>query len=303
MAGAGGAAGAAQGTPLAQGEDAPREIVVDDGNIYWATTHAVRSLPKAGGTPTTLFTSSQNTPTTLTADATNLYFGYVMSPTAVLTVPKAGGQAVMLVATGQPSGFVIDADFVYWFDSSDNMVRRTAKAGGGTPEVLAAQPPLNLAAIDDQSLYGFTTQAEPRIGRIAKADGTTTILRPSDPATIFIRQLAIDPSYVYFTTFMITAQSSVLNRMTKTGGDMTELASGLDQAAALAVTSDAIYWITAGDSGPPGYLARIPIAGGAAVNVATASHPVGLAVDAQYAYWTEFGTLGSRDGRVMRVAR
>ena len=295
--GAGGTGGA---TVLALGEAEPSTIVVDDTYVYWTTTTAVRRMPKEGGAVTTLF-SSLDSPDELKADDTSLYWTSIHANQGVMSGAKTGG-TITTVAPGTARGLTIDADFAYWIQDgpSDEVMVRLAKMGGGTPATIASQTSFGRAAADDQFLY-WAEGHMGRIQRVAKAGGTIVDLRAKDPDTTILATLdAID---IYFVTYGPVAQSSTLQRIAKTGGATTMLASGLDQPSDLAVTADAVYWLAQGDSGPTGALIKLSKTNGSQLSKVASQAPYRLALDAQYVYWTELGDHGFKNGRIVRIAR
>jgi len=76
------------------------------------------------------------------------------------------------------------------------------------------------------------------------------------------------------------------------------LASGHDNAVAIAVDGQNVYWATAGKMGS---IVRVPTQGGTPVTLATLqNHPVSLALDAGHLYWLNQGDLPD-NGTVMSL--
>jgi hypothetical protein len=296
--GTGGAAGA--GTVLVQGEDSPTTIAVDDTYLYWTTTSAIRRAPKAGGTATTLF-PGLTSPDDLRADATALYWTSTLSGQGIMSGLKTGGQPSTVVP-GTIGHLAVDTDSVYGVDNtmSPNVLLRAPKAGGAAPVTITTQRTFGEMDLDDQFLY-WTEGFKGRVQRVAKAGGTIMDLRPADPGTVILAK--VDATDVYFATVGAVAQSSTLNRVSKTGGATTTLATGLDIPTSLAVTADAVYWAAHGDVGSNGDLLKLSKTDSSVVARVPSQSAYGIAIDAQYVYWTELGVTGSRNGRILRMAR
>jgi hypothetical protein len=72
----------------------------------------------------------------------------------------------------------------------------------------------------------------------------------------------------------------------------------------IALADDAVYLLVSFDWAEPGYIAKVPKAGGGATKLVTDTlNPSSLVVDAQYVYWTEPGRDAARDGRIRRIER
>jgi hypothetical protein len=95
--------------------------------------------------------------------------------------------------------------------------------------------------------------------------------------------LAIDHDYLYF-----ASSSKTVNRMRLAGGDSQQLGTepttcGLGP---IAVDEGFVYWVN-GCARPAGAVRKVPVSGGAAIDVATnESFPSSIAVDSFNIYWT-----------------
>jgi hypothetical protein len=299
--GSGGAGGSGSaGTVLVQGENQPTTLVVDDTYLYWTTKTAVRRAPKAGGTATTLF-PSLSSPDDLRADTSALYWTSLLSGQGIMSGAKTGGQPSTVVS-GTIGHLGVDATSVYGVDNtmSPNVLLGAPKAGGVAPTPVAMQRIFGELDLDDQFLY-WAEGSLGRIQRVAKTGGTITDLRPADTGTVILAK--VDATDVYFAAYGAVAQSSTLNRISKTGGTTAMLATSLDIPSSLAVTDDAVYWVALGDVSGAGAFIKLSKADGSVVTRVASHEAYGLALDAQYAYWTELGDSGASNGRILRIAR
>ncbi len=74
------------GPVLVSGLSNPTGIAIDVDTVYWTESGGlIRKVPKAGGTPVTLYASPYN-PSGIAADGVNVYFGDGVS---MRSVPKA----------------------------------------------------------------------------------------------------------------------------------------------------------------------------------------------------------------------
>jgi hypothetical protein len=299
----GGGGGATAGMTLAEGEDGPSSIALDGTNVYWTTRSAVRRMPKAGGTPTSLF-SAQELPSDMIADDQNLYWAN-RTARRIMRGAKTGGQGTP-IGDGF-GGLGQDAEFVYWLVDSTTTtpitVMRARKDGSGTPELLGSAPSLEPLAVDGQFIYWPEANMGRRVQRMPKAGGAATDIYTAS-ADRSVAVVRLDETSVYFATRQLEAKTSTLEKLPKAGGAAVTLAGSLDAANAIAIAAGSVYWIARDDAGlGPGYLARIPASGGTPITIASdVQSPIALAVDAEHAYWAEFGQ-GVGTGRIRRVAR
>jgi hypothetical protein len=90
-------------TYLATNQQIPRELAVDDANVYWTNfgDGTVVRVPLGGGTATIL-ASGQNQPYGIAVDAANVYWTTSVTNGSVMTVPIGGGTPVVLAARFRP---------------------------------------------------------------------------------------------------------------------------------------------------------------------------------------------------------
>jgi sugar lactone lactonase YvrE len=184
-------------------------------------------------------------------------------------VPGQCPQGCVALATGlpEPNGIALDADAVYWTDSSTGSVLRVAKTGGAAA-----------------NLFGGSPQ-----------DSSTTVSRASG--------IAVDSRFVYWAD----PNGGFVAKVPKAGGTPVMLTMGQSDPTFVAVDATNIYWAQGTNGGSStASLLRMPLNGGVPVTLASMTSPEGIALDATHVYWTDGGTLNAKnqsnhDGAVMRV--
>ncbi|MBX3233083.1 MAG: hypothetical protein KIT84_13010 [Labilithrix sp.] len=133
----------AAGEVIAPQQSDPSMLRQDGDSVYWVTLdNKLRRVAKSGGAVQELGAYADVIDVAVDpAGGNNVY---VLTPTAVRTLPKAGGDAVDLVtlpATHEPLGVVVDATylFVLLADTTDyrTQLLRYSKANVGAPANLA----------------------------------------------------------------------------------------------------------------------------------------------------------------------
>jgi hypothetical protein len=121
-------------------------VVADSTSVYSQTgSLAIASVPKTGGTATTLVAQSLASPTApLALDATDLYWA---SSNAIMKVPKAGGTPVTVAVPAQASALAVDDTNVYWIDSAGLGLMTAAKSCSTCVQGASCTPPANLCDV------------------------------------------------------------------------------------------------------------------------------------------------------------
>jgi hypothetical protein len=263
---------------LAYEDEPPNGIAVDGTNVYWTTVDSVRTVPAAGGTPSTLVSGLFNA-SAIAVDGNSVYFT-TNSPVrgTVMKVSKAGGSPITL-ASGQasPSGLAVDGVNVYWA-TFDGQTIMQVPADGGTAITLAsggAGFPSEVA-VSGGYVY-WTDQLD--VSRAIVGSGGATILTADVGSA-----LAVDASSVYFVTF-----AGTIMKMPSAGGVTTTLAtfqpSAMYENYRMAVDGAFVYWTA--DFG--GTVQKVPLAGGAIITLASGQGtPRTIASDGDNLYWTNF---------------
>jgi hypothetical protein len=133
-----------QTTGISGSPDGAASLVVSGNTIYFTTrTGDFVCSANRDGSMVTVLASMQLNATALTFDATHIYWanaGVVGGGGKIMKVPKAGGQAVQLVADDEssPTVLAIDGNFVYW-GGQDEPIKKVPIAGG-TPTTVTTDP-------------------------------------------------------------------------------------------------------------------------------------------------------------------
>jgi hypothetical protein len=282
----------------------------------------------AGMCPTTTLWSTFDEATALAQDDTHLY---VTDVNGVHVIDKTGSNHALVVSAYWPQGISMSGARMY---VAEPWKVRDFALDGGDPHVIFDRSdasngtPVNGDIAADPPRVFWGTQA----GLFsADLDGSVDPIVPETDASVATSAVALDPSYVYFTT------SAEVLRTPRAGGAVTHLASSLAGVTRLALTDAGVLWgdsvrvyYTTFDGGNSiiatandvrdvvvygdrvyyaatnftvnaGVVATLPLAGGPSVTLAKANMPGRLVVDATSVYWLE--NIDNTPSVLRKVAR
>lgn len=286
---------------LATGQAGAVGIAVDATSVYWTVAAGVKTMPLGGG-PATWLAMSAGGNNFIRSDGTNVYWtSYAQGTVSQIAV---GGGTVTLLASmqTQPQRIAVDTNNVYWtnWTGQGGSVYDVIK-GGGQPFLInqdtgCAQNP-NGVTSDGTNVYWVASSS----GEVCRQPiGSSTAEEPiateqDDPVDI-----AVDAANLYWTNGH--GSNSLMKLSLASSGSVPQpqtIASGQTSPSGIAIDETNVYWANTGSSMGSGSIAKVAIAGGAAVTIASGlSGPVSLAVDAQYVYW-----VNSADGSVMKAPK
>ncbi len=175
-------------------------IGLDADHVFYGEKSAVKSVPLAGGTPTSL--ASGRSIIAAVNDVNVYFFQWPPTGTALASVPKSGGDVTFLgpslnyplaytVHDAAFGNFAQDDDAIYW---SDGGVMRVPKSGG--PAEVVASEATGSFVVDDTHVY-FVVIAKSVIRRVPKTGGSaeTFVTLPPDP---WYSALAVDAKSLYW---------------------------------------------------------------------------------------------------------
>lgn len=149
-------------------------LAVDATSIYFGSgTNGLMVMPKAGGTPTSLAPPIGPAIGSIVTDDDNVYFATTSSESVsnvddwvIVSVPKAGGDATILVSDQPPVNMqmVLDLGFLKW--TNVNMALESMPTSGGGPSQIASTAGSGLAAHDGTLVWS------------GYADGTIRVFAP-----------------------------------------------------------------------------------------------------------------------------
>ena len=250
-------------------------LLVDDDALYWTSNSCVSRANKDGSAASPIDCPSSPPDGHFVMDAAHLYWASSTSKTSGSIFVAMKGESTSTTLLDLPSfrpfGLAIDA------------AAQTLFFGN----LGAGQDPAT-----NPSLLGYTSVTAPS----AKTLGSAPVR--------FFGGIAVTPNAVLVTV----SDSGSLMQLSRPDGTRKTLATGFINPIAVLVEGADAYVVDAGqDVGPePGSIVRVPLAGGKAVPIATGlASPAGIAIDAEYIYFTTLGTSvnGYNDGAVMRVSK
>jgi hypothetical protein len=187
--------GGGTATTLTVRAGSPAHIAVDETSVYWTeTAGGVLRVPLAGGTPSTVATSTGAW--NIALDATNVYW---TTNDGVMMAAKAGGTASRLSGQGPlfpTEGIAVDATNVYWGSNLMPPGLMTVPVQGGSQSVLYAETPPTAPgalAIDATSVYWSDMSNVVHAGPLR--GGTASALATGQTNVVAI---AVDDSSAYW---------------------------------------------------------------------------------------------------------
>ena len=283
---------------LATGLTNPSDIVVDDTSVYFsevAPSGGVRKVGKQGGLVTNL-ASGFRFVNGMAVNQTDLYFAD--SPAnnegTINKVAKSGGSITQL-AGGQASvgDVAVDSSSVYFTDPSGGTVRQVPLGGGSVSILASGQASPAGLAVDDQALY-WTETANPWSLIKLPLNGSGGGLLASFTNTNGVTTAGTS---VFWAENLFDHR---INRISRSGGSITTLASGLMSPADIATDGINIYWV---ENTAQGAVRQVPVAGGTIVTLASGlAEPVALATDGTAVYWIERSGGQAGSGTVRKAA-
>ena len=129
--------GGGKSEKLADEQNVPGNVVVDDKFVYWKTFNSVVKQPKTGGSLQVVFQGGDDEGVVeLSQAGDDLYFAYRSkgnSRWALKKIAKNGGDAVTIVKSYSPKAIVVDDANIYFFDEESlysEALCRVSKNGG-----------------------------------------------------------------------------------------------------------------------------------------------------------------------------
>lgn len=296
---------------LTQGYGSVRNIALDDDAVYFTSTDrwTLGRVGKDGGVGTALVPEGGlKEPTSgLVTDGAYVYASaYTAGGGAgARRVAKDGGLQEPIDTCNTAWSIAVDATDVYWLTGicggRPRMRRRAKEEPDASATLTSLQDDADLypyavsgdTALDETDVYWMSTRQMKKLAKIGIQDGTpVTLFEPAVDDKDHLRALAVaDRLYAVLGDRVIAVP--------KSGGAATVLADAApnpSHARAAIVVADGSVYFTRPEAG---IVARVPSTGGAAETLAKGqAMPTGLAIDAQYVYWSNAG-----DGTIWRVAR
>jgi hypothetical protein len=271
------------GSILAEGEDVPAGIAVDESFVYWVTytwPGTIRRMSKDGCIPPETIAAVGYAPRSILVDNTNVYWGDQGSAPVVRAVPKAGG-AITVIGEGHAiiDFLAQDATNIYWPDPWSHQILTAPKTGGATTLVVSGTGNIAGLAVDDTHVY-WSDYDDGAVKRAAK-DGGGAIqgLASAGPGTWSV---AVDSSMVYW----VAGGTEELWSVDKTGGTPSLLASGWNFRG-LATWGGRVFWAQNGYSTAGSAAVGASDASGTDVFSTSDPGPWWVAVDDTGVYYTD----------------
>ncbi|SEL66254.1 hypothetical protein SAMN05444354_107269 [Stigmatella aurantiaca] len=225
-------------------------IAVTDQDVYFSggayptlSNGFVGRVSKSGGPATRILTNLAAIPAVRETGGDLYVLGSAHPlPGKVNRLNANGSFTAIPASAGKPRFFTGDATHLYWIDTNDGHFYAVPREGG-SPTVVAQSglPTKPLQALtDEDNLYW--------VNRPASGKGWTLWKAPKDGGAaptqlLFIQagkfhQFAMDADTIYFLDYY-----TGLNKISKSGGAVTNIAYADSPGSVLAVDDERLYWI------------------------------------------------------------
>jgi hypothetical protein len=269
---------------LAGGLNHPWSCTIDNQNVYWVENNvlngAVKSVPKNGGSVTTLSTGVE--PDAIAVDTVQVYWIERNNGDngSIRSIPKFGGvpQTIVTGLHNAQNFLALDDQFIYFGDGQPGgggAIRKVSKSGGPVTTLVNSGLPNLTTAIAVDNTFAYFSDGVGHLMRVPKTGGATSIVANADPSAI-----TVSNGMIFWTDY----SGNKIQSVSSSGGTVTTLSTDTISPANLAVDGFAVYWI---EFTFPGAVKSIPISGGLVTTLATQANTIGIVVDSTNVYWVE----------------
>jgi hypothetical protein len=253
---------------LTNDESFPKSLAVDDTTLYWANgtdadygsppaSIVIRSMPKSGGTPATLYTLEPGTPTSLHHADKNLYV-YRSIEWTIPGQPYVGsivkmcddGVCPVQNLTGDVDNYkweiALDDNRIYFPTAFNGGASAIVKSGGAATQVVEyASYYFKRLSVDDTDLYAYVVP-NPSVApsdpvKLLRAD-KTTLSAPTELMSGLVEggDVAVDAENVF------VSDTKAVHRLAKTGPTALVPTTITPPGVApgfMASDADRVYWL------------------------------------------------------------
>jgi hypothetical protein len=232
----------------------------------------------------TVLAPSQNGPTVITVDATNVYWVNLNVGT-VMKVPIAGGSTTQLASGVQNATSIeVDATNVYWSDINAGTVNKVPIGGGSVTPLATGYQPKGIAVIGGYVYFtDFNGGSNSHIYSVPTGGGS---VQPVAAAGGGPDPIAADGLNVYWSSQVGCTNQSPVYQAAIDSGSVTVLATMQGCPRSIAIDSSYVYWTES----VGGNLRRVPIDGGS-VSLLVPGGAGAVVVDTSYAYFNANGDI------------
>ena len=256
-----------------------------------------------GGCSSEVLLRDQVAPWQIAFDDDSLYITNQVAEGSIVSVLKDGGGATVLAAKeASPEGIAVDTTAVYW--AAGGAIRRVAKSSPGTASTFAAAVRPTTLLWNAGRLYWFDTNNDTVVSCSATNGGAPAAFMGYQTGGV---GLAGSANNVYWTAGLAKGYVATCPTCGASNQPPTYVATGISFPQGIAFNGDGLFFAVGSDtngfvvgaSATPGADAAAPLPHLAD----NQNRPFAVAADGQHVYFTVRGSLGGKDGAVMRVGK
>ncbi|HRI72375.1 MAG TPA: hypothetical protein PK156_49410, partial [Polyangium sp.] len=164
------------------------------------------------------------------------------------------------------------------------------KLPDSAPEVVASGENMPNGVAVNAGFVFWTNQGDGTVKSVSLAGGVPATLATSQGNPT---RIVVDDTWAYWTS----VGANAVRKVKRAGGSFISVAAQQEMPSGLAIQENELYW-TNGGSGDTGSVAMVNLVTAISAEIATIGQPMRIALDAEYAYWTD-----PSDGKVFRAPR